>query len=1449
MWVVRSRLVGRAARLAAAVEPWGSHRVCWDSLRAPDDGERDWTVAAARDGVREVAYEVAVAVRDWKGLGLVKFETCEGGDGEGTRAMRSDCSDRISLDSLAMERGRGWGGRGEGGLYGVDAGRDVLRGLKARDSRFESLARVYGEEEGDAAGRHGEEEAASEGARPVREVGEGGLVWRRATDEAISAWMRPHREAVDEMRGRLVYGASTGMGRLPEWFPLGVQVSQERELAHPIWAPDFPIAGQYPLGPVRIWEEWDEEYEFWLLGCSRGWELGVAFQKLDEAIAYCAQYLETVQGMSLYHHPAYYPRVWAEEMTEDEDDEVEGESEDVEGEEGAEDMEEDMTRAVPKEWAEVEDIEQMLEAEARETREALAKGMSGEDMRKALRREGVTELDMMGENEPEEVDDDRTDFGDSVAEGEDDIEEKARELGGVTRGEQPTRRFVVASFAQFWHRYKHLFPEDRTCHEMILDGQRCHLYLDVEFPRGVDEPENELLDGNAAVKTVLNYVHEAFRDIDDFADVRISSVAQLDGSTPDKFSRHLIIHCLDQEDKEVVFSNNTHAGRLVRKAVNRMQEDAERGDWGLGPLPAKNMFFEPENSIRMVGRPMIREKGYSFSQCIVDMGVYAKNRTLRLVGSIKPSTRVPLRFVRSPEVEKIVDDRRIAEEMRELHAPPEIMNELGIDLDNIDPAKTSNKSLYEGSYGVWAAEAEDRHGILERCVLEDTLVVSLNRRDRTLEVQEETPDVNLEKLKREIALAEKRAASRDSSHYDEWRADLMKRAEGTQFTDKDKRDGEGTGGEEDGNDRAGRGGVAAAAQSLGEENKELERKKREERRREKQLLAEAMREEMEEAEAGNRREVYRKSLEVLQEEEEEAQFEEEFDDEDEDQADRESGVEFDMSEDLLELPHVVAHEGVRTDALNAMPEELDLISDYVLQIADAVAGKVEGTTSIRQCSLDPEGRNALFVLKDNRWCGNVKREHYSNNVYYVVDFAKATLVQKCTDPGCKGYSSRVVEIPRDMLPSAIHLEPAEDVQDAKLEFQEVGSAFDAFKPFEKEMAARLPKREDTDDDDIDDEIAAEMEDKAKVERLASEITEFPDVKIDAGALAEALKKVQQEEHGDDVEHEDDFDGEELEVQNQMWQSRTQTVPFDYSGLSEEEAAEKRAWFEKAAVKREKMFAKIFLREDKITPSVVKDLMAQYGLDHGLDDEVLGDDDPFSKLDEIQSKVKVDEILRERDADRERSSQQSHRKQSEHKKADRLSKEAIEEQWKAYKARMAKLFADGTEAAKMPEQEQAAKRAEEFVREFKDLFLWQPYKHDNHDGFYDDDPLEDEIRDFKKLWDEFVVPMPEILAELRQAVLEKKRELAEKKAAGNPDDTWDPFDHDDIDAWPLPDAEEMWKKAQNAHSHGPGSEHVDGLDPEDLGEYAELGVLTRTPRAKMRTPDAEQQDDGTDPNDA
>ena len=58
----------------------------------------------------------------------------------------------------------------------------------------------------------------------------------------------------------------------------------------------------------------------------------------------------------------------------------------------------------------------------------------------------------------------------------------------------------------------------------------------------------------------------------------------------------------------------------------------------------------------------------------------------------------------------------------------------------------------------------------------------------------------------------------------------------------------------------------------------------------------------------------------------------------------------------------------------------------------------------------------IYDIGDNRWCGNIQRQHKSNHIYYVADLRLSQVYQKCHDFECSNYRSKGTPIPPEINP-------------------------------------------------------------------------------------------------------------------------------------------------------------------------------------------------------------------------------------------------------------------------------------------------------------------------------------------------------------------------------------------------------------------------------------------------
>ncbi|CAL8328794.1 unnamed protein product [Merluccius merluccius] len=196
---------------------------------------------------------------------------------------------------------------------------------------------------------------------------------------------------------------------------------------------------------------------------------------------------------------------------------------------------------------------------------------------------------------------------------------------------QGQRIYLVTSYSELWHYYRTFKHSLMHCYEVIPEGAVCKLYFDLEFHR----PSNPGLDGTALVAFLIQYVCEQLVDVYGVA-CTARSVLNLDSSTEDKFSRHLIF-CLDS----AAFKDNLHMGRSRVKSPRLSAESCVgEGETAHGPTAKR---LKPGQTRDHSDLSCLKVKGKQGQECLfVDLGVYTKNRNFRLYKSSKVGKNVAL---------------------------------------------------------------------------------------------------------------------------------------------------------------------------------------------------------------------------------------------------------------------------------------------------------------------------------------------------------------------------------------------------------------------------------------------------------------------------------------------------------------------------------------------------------------------------------------------------------------------------------------------------------------------------------------------------------------------------------------------------------------------------------------------------------------------------------------
>ncbi|KAK5865838.1 hypothetical protein PBY51_020077 [Eleginops maclovinus] len=209
------------------------------------------------------------------------------------------------------------------------------------------------------------------------------------------------------------------------------------------------------------------------------------------------------------------------------------------------------------------------------------------------------------------------------------------------------RIFLVTSYSELWHYYR-TYPQSLMhCYEVIPEGAVCKLYFDLEFHK----PSNQGTDGISMMSSLIQYVCDKLMEVYGI-ECSAKNILNLDSSTDDKFSRHLIFNL-----QNAVFKDNLHMGRFIHSILQSVlntpksslsvgiNSEEKNSDTGTPAVSEGTAAAAGETS----GSPEAKrrkqeEKDLSFLQvknkdgqpCLfVDLGVYTKNRNFRLYKSSK----------------------------------------------------------------------------------------------------------------------------------------------------------------------------------------------------------------------------------------------------------------------------------------------------------------------------------------------------------------------------------------------------------------------------------------------------------------------------------------------------------------------------------------------------------------------------------------------------------------------------------------------------------------------------------------------------------------------------------------------------------------------------------------------------------------------------------------------
>ncbi|NXM94835.1 PRIPO protein, partial [Sylvia borin] len=249
--------------------------------------------------------------------------------------------------------------------------------------------------------------------------------------------------------------------------------------------------------------------------------------------------------------------------------------------------------------------------------------------------------------------------------------EKDVHVFALEKNAQSGQRFyLVTTYKELWFYYTKGYKTSLThCYEVIPERDACKLYFDLEFYK----PANPDADGKRMVMKLIELVSQKLKELYD-VNCSVKDVLNLDSSTDEKFSRHLIF--LPQK---TVFKDNTHIGNFVRTilqpAIRLMESGAavipreEAGhvlqcsagagadgsltnltavegdceDWPAIPHKTEDVEMPHQEENADFSFLIVNDKEGN-KQLFVDLGVYTKNRNFRMYKSSKAGKNVILKI-------------------------------------------------------------------------------------------------------------------------------------------------------------------------------------------------------------------------------------------------------------------------------------------------------------------------------------------------------------------------------------------------------------------------------------------------------------------------------------------------------------------------------------------------------------------------------------------------------------------------------------------------------------------------------------------------------------------------------------------------------------------------------------------------------------------------------------
>ena len=152
--------------------------------------------------------------------------------------------------------------------------------------------------------------------------------------------------------------------------------------------------------------------------------------------------------------------------------------------------------------------------------------------------------------------------------------------------------------------------------EVILQDQPCWLYFDLEFSRLTNPELQPELAMTAFDETLSSFCEDVLGLALD-----AKSIIILESSTPEKFSKHVVVHRLLDKEKDTMvplaFANNAQAGLFVNELMNYARTNREGSS-------ARHLFVQAPKSSEADGR----------EATLIDESVYSRNRASILTAAV-----------------------------------------------------------------------------------------------------------------------------------------------------------------------------------------------------------------------------------------------------------------------------------------------------------------------------------------------------------------------------------------------------------------------------------------------------------------------------------------------------------------------------------------------------------------------------------------------------------------------------------------------------------------------------------------------------------------------------------------------------------------------------------------------------------------------------------------------